>query len=189
MNNYPIRVFEAFAGYGSQSIALERLAADYPLFKFSVVGISEIDKYAISAYRAIHGDTAVNFGDIMHIDWQQVPDFDLLTYSFPCQDISSAGRQRGFAQGSGTRSSCLWACADAIKAKRPKFLLMENVKALMQRKFAADFSKWRDWLGGKITQTISKLSMQETMVCHKIVNVYLWFPSVANISGSSFLRK
>lgn len=149
MNNYPIRVFEAFAGYGSQSIALERLAADYPLFKFSVVGISEIDKYAISAYRAIHGDTAVNFGDIMHIDWQQVPDFDLLTYSFPCQDISSAGRQRGFAQGSGTRSSCLWACADAIKAKRPKFLLMENVKALMQRKFAADFSKWRDWLGGQ----------------------------------------
>lgn len=146
MNN--IKIFEAFAGYGSQSIALERLSSDHPNFKFSVVGISEIDKYAIEAYRAIHGDVAPNFGDIMRIDWKQVPDFDLLTYSFPCQDISSAGRQRGFAQGSGTRSSCLWACADAIKEKRPTFLLMENVKALMQRKFAADFCKWRDWLGG-----------------------------------------
>lgn len=94
----------------------------------------------------VDGDHAPNFGDIMHIDWLQVPDFDLLTYSFPCQDISSAGRQRGFAQGSGTRSSCLWACADAISAKHPKWLLMENVKALTQRKFAKDFYKWREWL-------------------------------------------
>lgn len=125
MSNNTIRVFEAFAGYGSQSIALQRLANDFADFRFTVVGISEIDKHAIAAYRAIHGDHAPNFGDIMHIDWLQVPDFDLLTYSFPCQDISSAGRQRGFAQGSGTRSSCLWACADAISAKHPKWLLME----------------------------------------------------------------
>lgn len=144
MSNNTIRVFEAFAGYGSQSIALQRLANDFADFRFTVVGISEIDKHAIAAYRAIHGDHAPNFGDIMHIDWLQVPDFDLLTYSFPCQDISSAGRQRGFAQGSGTRSSCLWACVDAISAKHPKWLLMENVKALTQRKFAKDFYKWRE---------------------------------------------
>ena len=146
MNPINIRVFEAFAGYGSQSIALQRLSADYPEFQFEVVGISEIDKYAIAAYRAIHGDEATNFGDIMSIDWSQVPDFNLLTYSFPCQDISSAGRQRGFSQGSGTRSSLLWACTNAIEVKRPKYLLMENVKALTQRKFAANFSKWREWL-------------------------------------------
>lgn len=146
MSNNTIRVFEAFAGYGSQSIALKRLANDFADFRFTVVGISEIDKHAIAAYRAIHGDHAPNFGDIMHINWLQVPDFDLLTYSFPCQDISSAGRQRGFAQGSGTRSSCLWACADAISVKHPKWLLMENVKALTQRKFAKDFYKWREWL-------------------------------------------
>lgn len=146
MSNNTIRVFEAFAGYGSQSIALQRLSADRPDFQFEVVGISEIDKYAISAYRAIHGEAVPNFGDIMQVDWLQVPDFDLLTYSFPCQDISSAGRQRGFAQGSGTRSSCLWACADAISAKHPKWLLMENVKALTQKKFAKDFYKWREWL-------------------------------------------
>ena len=82
----------------------------------------------------------------MYIDWSQVPCFDLLTYSFPCQDISSAGRQRGFSQGSGTRSSLLWACVDAIVAKHPKYLLMENVKALTQKKFAKDFYKWREWL-------------------------------------------
>lgn len=84
MSNNTIRVFEAFAGYGSQSIALQRLANDFADFRFTVVGISEIDKHAITAYRAIHGDHAPNFGDIMHIDWLQVPDFDLLTYSFPC---------------------------------------------------------------------------------------------------------
>ena len=146
MRNYTIRVFEAFAGYGSQSIALHRLSADHPCFQYEVVGISEIDKNAIKAYRAIHGESTPNFGDIMYIDWSQVPCFDLLTYSFPCQDISSAGRQRGFTQGSGTRSSLLWACVDAIVAKHPKYLLMENVKALTQKKFAKDFYKWREWL-------------------------------------------
>lgn len=79
----PVRVFEAFAGYGSQAMALERLARDYPQFAFTVVGISEIDRYALQAYRAVHGDVP-NYGDITRIDWGNVPDFDLLTYSFPC---------------------------------------------------------------------------------------------------------
>lgn len=142
-----LRVFEAFAGYGSQSIALELLAQAFPTFQFETVGISEINKYAITAYRTLHGDTIPNHGDITKIDWAQTTDFDLLTYSFPCQDISSAGKQRGFSKGSGTRSSCLWACADAIETKRPRFLLMENVKALAtQKKFSADFRRWREWL-------------------------------------------
>ena len=141
-----LRVFEAFAGYGSQSIALGLLAEAFPDFRFQTVGISEIDKYAIKAYAALHGSTIPNHGDITKIDWSQTADFDLLTYSFPCQDISSAGKQRGFSEGSGTRSSCLWACANAIEKKRPKFLLMENVKALTQTKFADDFRRWREWL-------------------------------------------
>lgn len=53
-----------------------------------MVGISEIDKYAIQAYMAVHGDTP-NYGDISKIDWSSVPDFDFLTYSFPCTDISN----------------------------------------------------------------------------------------------------
>lgn len=64
-----IKVFEAFAGYGSQAMALELLAAQNPDFRFEVVGISEIDKYAIAAYRAAHGNSAPNLGDISKINW------------------------------------------------------------------------------------------------------------------------
>lgn len=107
-----IRVFEAFAGYGSQSLALERLKRDYPDFEYEVVGISEIDKYAIQAYNALHPGIT-NYGDISKMEWYKVPDFDLLTYSFPCTDISNVGQQKGFEEGSGTRSSLLWECRKA----------------------------------------------------------------------------
>lgn len=136
-----IRVFEAFAGYGSQHLALKRLKRDYQSFDFEVVGISEIDKYAIRAYEALHGE-ANNYGDISKIDWMQVPDFDLFTYSFPCTDISTAGKQQGFDEGSDTRSSLLWECRKAIIQKRPKYLLMENVKAICSKKFMPLFQKW-----------------------------------------------
>lgn len=139
-----IRVFEAFAGYGSQSMALKRTGID-----FEVVGISEIDKYAIQAYMAVHGDTP-NYGDISKIDWSSVPDFDFLTYSFPCTDISTAGQQKGLAEGSGTRSSLLWECRKAIEAKRPKYLLMENVKNLVLKKFTPYLKEWirfLEWQG------------------------------------------
>lgn len=138
-----IRVFEAFAGYGSQSMALRRLGID-----FEVVGISEIDKYAIQAYMAVHGDTP-NYGDISKIDWSSVPDFDFLTYSFPCTDISTAGQQKGLAEGSGTRSSLLWECRKAIEAKRPKYLLMENVKNLVSKKFTPYLKEWIRFLEGQ----------------------------------------
>lgn len=136
-----IRVFEAFAGYGSQHLALKRLKRDYPNFDFEVVGISEIDRYAIQAYNALHPNVT-NYGDISKIDWSQVPDFDLFTYSSPCQDFSNAGLQRGGEEGSGTRSSLLWECRKAIVAKRPKYLLLENVKALVSKKFLPMFNKW-----------------------------------------------
>lgn len=135
-----IRLFEAFAGYGSQAMALKRLG-----IPFVSVGISEIDKYAIQAYQAVHGNVK-NFGDISKINWDEVPDFDLFTYSFPCQDISNAGKQKGLAEGSGTRSSLLWECRKAIEAKKPKYLLMENVKALTQKKFLPFLYKWDEYL-------------------------------------------
>lgn len=138
-----IRVFEAFAGYGSQSMALKRLGID-----FEVVGISEIDKYAIQAYMAVHGDTP-NYGDISKIDWSSVPDFDFLTYSFPCTDISNAGKRKGIAEGSGTRSSLIWECRKAIESKRPKYLLMENVKNLVSKKFIPYLKEWLRFLEGQ----------------------------------------
>lgn len=75
-----------------------------------------------------------------------MPDFDLFTYSFPCQDVSFAGKQQGFTEGSGTRSSLLWECRKAILAKRPRWLLMENVKALVSEKFLPLFREWEQWL-------------------------------------------
>ena len=80
-----IRVFESFAGYGSQLMALRRLEQAFPdQIKVVPVGISEIDAHAIKAYHAVHGEDVPNYGDISKIDWAQVPDFDLFTYSSPC---------------------------------------------------------------------------------------------------------
>ena len=134
-----LRVFTAFSGYDSQCMALDRIGIDYEL-----VGWSEIDKYAIAAHNAVYPQYAgCNYGDISKIDWAQVPDFDLFTYSSPCQDFSAAGLQRGGTKGSGTRSSLLWECERAIAAKRPKYLLFENVAALVSQKFIRLFNEWQ----------------------------------------------
>lgn len=138
-----IKVFTAFSGYDSQCLALERLKRDFPTFDYELVGWSEIDKYAIQAHNALFPEWSDrNFGDISKIDWSQVPDFDLFTYSSPCQDFSNAGLQRGGEEGSGTRSSLLWECRRAIVAKRPKYLMLENVKALVSKKFLPLLNKW-----------------------------------------------
>lgn len=141
--NNPLRIFESFGGYGSQSLACRRLKEIYPEFDFKVVGYSDIEEAAIKAYMALHkGENVVNYGNICLINWNEVPDFDLLTYSFPCTDISAAGRQAGLSRDSGTRSSLLWECERAIEIKRPTFLLMENVAALVSQKFIKDFYEW-----------------------------------------------
>lgn len=137
-----LRVFTSFSGYDSQLMALRDIGADY-----ECVGWSEIDKWAIKAHNAVFPELAGrNYGDITKIDWNVVSDFDLFTYSFPCTDISSAGEQKGFDEDSGTRSSLLWECRRPIAAKRPKFLLMENVKALVSEKYRPLFLKWEWWL-------------------------------------------
>ena len=135
-----LKVFESFAGIGTQRMGLERAGIDH-----EVVGICEIDKFAIDSYQAIHGETK-NYGDISKIDANDLPDFDLFTYSFPCQGISMAGKQKGFDKDSGTRSSLLWECERIIEAKRPKYLLMENVKALTFKKNKEGYQKWLDIL-------------------------------------------
>lgn len=133
-----LRVFTAFSGYDSQCLALNRLGIDYEL-----VGWSEIDKFAIQAHNALFPQwTDRNYGDISKIDWNLVPDFDLFTYSSPCQDFSNAGKMQGGEKGSGTRSSLLWECEKAIRAKMPKYLLMENVANLVSKKFIGTFQNW-----------------------------------------------
>ena len=95
-----LKVFEAFSGVGAQRMALRNLGIEH-----EVVGISEIDKFAIKSYEAIHGET-VNFGDISKLNPEELPSFDLFTYSFPCQDLSVAGKQQGMLKGQ-TRSGLL----------------------------------------------------------------------------------
>ena len=134
---HPLRVFTAFSGYDSQCLALNRLGIPYIL-----VGWSEIDKFAIQAHNALFPEASDrNYGDIAKIDWGRVPDFDLFTMSSPCQDFSAAGLQKGCEEGSGTRSSLLWECRRAILAKKPKYVIFENVKALVQSKFLPYFLK------------------------------------------------
>ena len=123
-----LRVFEAFSGYGSQSLALEYLGIPH-----EVVAISEVDKYAIQGYEVLHGK-ANNLGDISKINVEDIPEHDLFTYSFPCQDISIAGRGLSLEEGSGTRSSLLWECKKVIEHCKPKYLLLENVKNLVSKK-------------------------------------------------------
>ncbi len=137
----PLRLVELFAGIGSQTQALKNIGVPH-----KVVGISEIDKYAIKSYEAIHG-TANNLGDIRKI--KALPAADLWTYSFPCQDISVAGKGAGIREG--TRSGLLFEVerllnTAAQEGTLPKYLLLENVKNLVSKRFKADFDSWLSFL-------------------------------------------
>ena len=96
-----IKVIELFSGIGSQTQALKNLGIEH-----DVIVVSDNDASADKSYRILHNPNVINLGDITKI--KCLPSADLWTYSFPCQDISVAGLQKGFEQGSGTRSGLLW---------------------------------------------------------------------------------
>lgn len=132
-----LKVLELFSGIGAQHKALTNIGIN------ALCTQCDIDKYAIQAYNAIHGETK-NLGDIGAINPNQLiqDEYDLITYSFPCTSISTAGLQKGLKKDSGTASSLLWECEKIINVVRPKYLLMENVKALVGKKFINDFEEW-----------------------------------------------
>lgn len=166
-----LKVFTAFSGYDSQCMALDRLGIDYEL-----VGWSEIDKFAIQAHNAVYPQWADrNFGDISKIDWNEVPDFDLFTYSFPCTDISNAGQQKGLEKGSGTRSSLLWECQKAIEIKRPKYCLMENVAALVSEKFLPYFLEWERLMCRYGYDNYNRILDSKDYGIPHTENVFLWY--------------
>lgn len=82
-----------------------------------------------------------NLGDISKIDYDKIEDFDLMNMSFPCTDLSNAGQQRGMRNedGTPTRSGLYVYSIKAVRAKKPKYVMIENVKALIQKKFIEDF--------------------------------------------------
>lgn len=133
-----LKVNELFAGIGAFRKALINLGIEH-----EVVGISEIDKYAIQSYTAMYGDTH-NYGDIYKVE--KLDYADLWTYGFPCQDISLAGYKKGIVKGE-TRSGLLYEVERLLLRSKadnelPKYLIMENVKNLVGKQFKADFEKW-----------------------------------------------
>lgn len=144
----PVRLIELFAGIGAQAKALEMLGV-----KFEHYRICEFDKYAVASYNAIHG-THFRPIDIRDLRWNDlgVTDTDkycyILTYSFPCQDLSVAGKQRGMIKGSGTRSGLLWEVERLLTecvnggGYLPAVLIMENVKQVHSEKNIEVFNAW-----------------------------------------------
>ncbi len=135
-----LRVFEGFAGYGGGSFALRRIKEQHPEFDYEIVGYSELDKYACELYDLNHkdkdGNPIKNFGDITLIDpyAPDFPDFDMFTGGFPCQPFSSAGMQKGVDDPYG-RGTLFQHIMRICEAKKPKYILMENVKGILSSKF------------------------------------------------------
>ncbi|MFW5848098.1 MAG: DNA (cytosine-5-)-methyltransferase, partial [bacterium] len=130
-----ITLFEAFAGVGSQAMALKRLSKEIG-FELDVIGIIEINPHSVKSYNAIHGETK-NYGDISKLE--ELPHVDICTWSFPCQDVSIAGTKGGMQEG--TQSNFGYVFLDKVKQTKlkPTILLMENVKNLISKTFIDDF--------------------------------------------------
>jgi len=125
-NKNKIRVFEMFAGFGGASFALKKAQIPH-----EVVAFSEIDKFAEQVWRANHGETVGNYGDCTKIDPKEVPDHDLLTGGFPCVAFSTIGKGLGYDDPRGRLFDDIIRIAEV---KKPKFLLLENVKGLLTKK-------------------------------------------------------
>ena len=133
-----IKLLSLFSGIGAFEKALTNLGVQY-----EVVNYCEIDKYASKSYSVIHGiPESKNLWDITKVDVLNLPkDIDLLTYGFPCQDISLAGKQKGMFNEDGTltRSGLFFKALDIIESVKPKIAIAENVKALTSKKFTEEF--------------------------------------------------
>jgi DNA (cytosine-5)-methyltransferase 1 len=161
----PIRIVENFAGIGSQAkafknilfssdprmvqfrLAMKRLGIDSIFEHYKVV---EFDKYAIASYNAIHGTnfepldiTKITAKDLNIVNTDKYE--YIMTYSFPCQDLSIAGKGAGMKKGSGTRSGLLWEVERLLDECKelPQILLMENVPQIISKRNIADFQDWQ----------------------------------------------
>ena len=124
-------------------------------FTFSADSVKPYDIKRLSEderrdlYRA--NKRANNYGSITEIKGEDMPETDLLVYSFPCQDLSTGGLGRGMGKGSGTRSGLLWEIERILGElkeldRRPEFLLLENVKTIKAATNAKDLNQWLSFL-------------------------------------------
>ena len=150
-NYKPIRLIELFAGIGSQAKALKNLGINFEHWN-----VCEFDEHAIRSYNAVHGTdfatsdvTKITASDLNIVDTDRFT--YLLTYSFPCQDLSNAGKGAGMEKGSGTRSGLLWEVERLLNEcdELPQVLLMENVPQVHGKKNIEHFNKWIEFLESK----------------------------------------
>lgn len=146
-----VRLIELFAGIGSQAKALKRISADFEHYR-----VIEFDRNAMDSYNAIH-ETDFETSDITKIHAadlgiENTKDYTyIMTYSFPCQDLSKNGKHRGMQKGSGTRSGLLWEVERLLDEceELPQVLLMENVPQVHSKNNVDDFKDWIDYLESK----------------------------------------
>ena len=118
-----MKFIELFAGVGGFRYGLEK-ASD----KFKIVWANEIDRYACQIYRKNYGGGELYEGDITKVKTDDIPDHDLLCAGFPCQSFSIAGRRRAFLD---TRGTLFFEIARICREKKPRYILLENVKGLL----------------------------------------------------------
>ena len=129
-----LRLLSLFSGIG----AFEKALGD----KVELVNYCEIDKYAAKAYSLIHNvPEDLNLKDVTKVDTSKLHNIDMVTYGFPCQDISNAGKRQGFVDSNGnrTRSGLFFEALRIIKDTQPKYAIAENVKNLVSKKFRTEF--------------------------------------------------
>lgn len=121
--------------------------------KDSVNPIKDITKLSRNEIEQLYlvNKRVKNYGSITEIKGSDMPECDLLVYSFPCQDLSTGGKTLGMKKGSGTRSGLLWEIERILRElkkinKLPEFLLMENVKAIYAASNKADLEQWLSFL-------------------------------------------
>lgn len=133
-----LNVLSLFSGIGAFEKALKNRGIPYNLLAYC-----DIDKYASKSYSVVHDvSEEKNLKDVTKIDFLDIDEqVDLITYGFPCQDISNAGKQKGFTDENGerTRSGLFFEALRIIEDFKPKFAIAENVKALTSKKFANEF--------------------------------------------------
>ena len=133
-----MKMLSLFSGIGAFEKALDRLGVSIDL-----VNYCEIDKYASKAFSLIHNiSEKKNLRDVREVDPRYISDLDLITYGFPCQDISNAGLQKGFSDkdGNTTRSGLFFEALRIIEGTRPKIAIAENVKPLVGKRFINEFN-------------------------------------------------
>lgn len=136
-----IKIVELFAGIGTQRKAFEEI---FGKENVCVEAISEIDPLPQKVYKELFHDNP-NLGDITKI--QKMPQADVWTYSFPCTDLSIAGKQEGL---SGKNSKLLYEVLRLLDCSyNPKILIMENVANLVGEKFYPGFQEWVGMLSKK----------------------------------------